>query len=84
MNNFSSLSISDIIPEPKLRTCTTSSSLDRDEVLNESSTYEHKRSHHLSETSDGGSTDSSNCDFYLNEAEILQEMFPDSAYAEVC
>jgi len=44
-----------------------------------------KRSQHLSENSDGGSTDSSSstCDYFLDEAEVLQEMFPDTAYVEV-
>lgn len=46
----------------------------------------HKRTQHLSETSDGGSTDSSTsccADFYTDECDLLQEMFPDSSYLEV-
>ncbi|XP_055377409.1 CUE domain-containing protein 2-A [Condylostylus longicornis] len=43
----------------------------------------HERVKHLSETSDGGSTDSSNCDFFSEECDILQEMFPDTCYLEV-
>lgn len=42
-----------------------------------------ERIQHLSETSDGGSTDSSNCDFYSDECDILQEMFPETSYLEV-
>uniref|UniRef100_A0A1B0F9Q8 CUE domain-containing protein n=2 Tax=Glossina TaxID=44049 RepID=A0A1B0F9Q8_GLOMM len=78
-----SLSLSDIIPEPKLRPRNTSSS-DKEEINSDRTSGSQKRSQHLSETSDGGSTDSSStCDYFLNEAEILQEMFPDSAYVEV-
>lgn len=47
----------------------------------------HKRTQHLSETSDGGSTDSSTgccaADFFTEECDQLQEMFPDSSYLEV-
>uniref|UniRef100_A0A1B0CF35 CUE domain-containing protein n=1 Tax=Lutzomyia longipalpis TaxID=7200 RepID=A0A1B0CF35_LUTLO len=42
-----------------------------------------KRVQHLSETSDGGSTDSSSCDFFSEECDALQEMFPESTYLEV-
>lgn len=42
-----------------------------------------KRVQLLSETSDCGSTDSSTCDFYSDECDILQEMFPDSSHLEV-
>lgn len=41
-----------------------------------------KRVHKLSEMSDGGSTDSSCCDF-LDEIDILQEMFPTVCSIEV-
>ena len=63
---YSSLSLSDIIPEEKLVA------------------QKHlERVQHLSETSDGGSTDSSNCDFFSYECDILQEMFPETSYLEV-
>lgn len=42
-----------------------------------------KRVQHLSETSDGGSTDSSNCDFVSEECDVLLEMFPESSFLEV-
>lgn len=42
-----------------------------------------KRIHQISETSDGGSTDSSCCDYYLEEVDILHEMFPDVCAMEV-
>lgn len=42
-----------------------------------------KRVQHLSETSDCGSTDSSTCDFWVDECDLLQEMFPDSSLLEV-
>ena len=73
------MSLSDIMPQPKLRTRNTSIS-DKDDA---SSNQQNKRSQHLSETSDCGSTDSSNGDFFTEEAEILHEMFPDTAYVEV-
>lgn len=41
------------------------------------------RIHQISETSDGGSTDSSCCDFYSEEVDILHEMFPDVCSMEV-
>lgn len=42
-----------------------------------------KRVHQISETSDGGSTDSSCCDFFSEEVDILHEMFPDVCSMEV-
>jgi len=84
----SSLSLSSIIPESKLRARNSSTS-EKDELSSNSSSSggggSNKRSQHLSETSDGGSTDSSSstCDYFLDETEVLQEMFPDSAIAEV-
>lgn len=42
-----------------------------------------KRVHKLSEMSDGGSTDSSCCDF-PDEMDVLQEMFPTVCSIEVC
>ncbi|XP_001358653.2 CUE domain-containing protein 2 [Drosophila miranda] len=81
------LSLSNIIPESRLRARNSSIS-EKDELSsnNSSSGGSHgKRSQHLSETSDGGSTDSSssNCDYFFDEAEALQEMFPDAAYVEI-
>lgn len=88
----SELSLSNIIPESKLRARNSSIS-EKDELSSNNSSSSGngnggchgKRSQHLSETSDGGSTDSSssNCDYFLDEAEVLQEMFPDTAYVEV-
>ncbi|XP_067619701.1 CUE domain-containing protein 2 [Eurosta solidaginis] len=82
--SLNSLSLSDIIPESKLRARNSSIS-DKDDLLLNGGTggAGPKRSQHLSETSDGGSTDSSTCDYFLDEAEVLQEMFPDTAYVEV-
>lgn len=42
-----------------------------------------KRVQHLSETSDCGSSTDSSCDFYSDECDILQEMFPESSHLEV-
>ncbi|XP_017017710.1 CUE domain-containing protein 2 [Drosophila kikkawai] len=86
--SLSSLTLSGIIPESKLRARNSSTS-EKDELSSNSSSSggggSNKRSQHLSETSDGGSTDSSSstCDYFLDEAEVLQEMFPDAAYAEI-
>lgn len=69
--------MSDIIPEVKL--------LGRPPSISESEVAptQMKRIQHLSETSDGGSTDSSNCDFFSDECDVLQEMFPESSFLEV-
>lgn len=70
--------MSDIIPEVKL--------LGRPPSISECSEVvptQMKRIQHLSETSDGGSTDSSNCDFFSDECDVLQEMFPESSFLEV-
>ncbi|EDV44160.1 uncharacterized protein Dana_GF16167 [Drosophila ananassae] len=85
--SLNSLSLSSIIPESKLRARNSSTS-EKDELSSNSSSSGSgggKRSQHLSETSDGGSTDSSSstCDYFLDEAEVLQEMFPDTAYVEI-
>lgn len=83
--SLNSLSLSDIIPESKLRARNASISEKDEHAINGSGAggAGPKRAQHLSETSDGGSTDSSTCDYYLDEAEVLQEMFPDTAYVEV-
>lgn len=52
-------------------------------VETSSSNNSNKRTQHLSETSDGGSTDSSGCDFFSDECDVLQEMFPESSFLEV-
>ncbi|ALC45631.1 CG9636 [Drosophila busckii] len=86
--SLNSLSLSSIIPESKLRARNSSIS-EKDELSSNNSSSSGggggKRSQHLSETSDGGSTDSSSstCDYFLCEAEVLQEMFPDTAYVEI-
>ncbi|XP_030369913.1 CUE domain-containing protein 2 [Scaptodrosophila lebanonensis] len=82
--SLNSLSLSDIIPESKLRARNSSIS-EKDELSSNSSSGGSKRAQHLSETSDGGSTDSSSstCDYFMDETEVLQEMFPDTAYVEV-
>lgn len=72
-----------MIPEEKLKgrqvsVCSTSSS---SEICESNGRV--KRIQHLSETSDAGSTDSSNCDVYTEECDALQEMFPESTYIEV-
>ncbi|KAJ6637306.1 CUE domain-containing protein 2 [Pseudolycoriella hygida] len=76
--SLKSLSLSDIIPESKLRARPPSIS---DGV--ETSSNNAKRTQHLSETSDCGSTDSSGCDFFSDECDVLQEMFPESSFMEV-
>ncbi|KAH8312435.1 hypothetical protein KR044_010728 [Drosophila immigrans] len=86
--SLNSLTLSSIIPESKLRARNSSIS-EKDELSSNNSSNSggcsSKRSQHLSETSDGGSTDSSSstCDYFLDEAEVLQEMFPDTAYVEI-
>lgn len=65
------LSLPEIVPKPKPRS------------NNNSETFEPpKRVHKLSEMSDGGSTDSSCCDF-PDEMDVLQEMFPTVCSIEV-
>ncbi|CAD7084739.1 unnamed protein product [Hermetia illucens] len=76
--SLNNLSLSDIIPEVKLRARPPSVS----ESTEPAQTHV-KRVQHLSETSDGGSTDSSSCDFFSDECDVLQEMFPESSYLEV-
>jgi hypothetical protein len=77
------LSLADLIPEEKLlATRTTSISEASDNGVAAQPPV--KRIQHLSETSDGGSTDSSsNCDVFGEECDVLQEMFPDSSFIEV-
>lgn len=71
--------MSDIIPEVKLLGRPPSIS-----ECSEGAPTQMKRIQHLSETSDGGgSTDSSNCDFFSDECDVLQEMFADSSFLEV-
>lgn len=72
--SLNSLNLADILPETKLRARPAVP------VAPEGSV---KRVQHLSETSDGGSTDSSSCDFFSEECDALQEMFPESTYLEV-
>ena len=85
--NYSSLSLSDIIPESKLRARNASISEKEEDAdilgSGQKNGAANKRAQHLSENSDGGSTDSSTCDYFLDESEVLQEMFPDTAYVEV-
>lgn len=71
------MSLSDIIPEEKLRARPASN------VDNNENAHSGKRIKHLSETSDCGSTDSSGCELFVEECDALQEMFPDSSYLEV-
>lgn len=74
---FRSLKLSDIIPESKLKR-RDSTAQEKEEPV----TRNTRRSQHLSETSDAGSTDSSNYD-YCMECESLQEIFPSSCYLEI-
>lgn len=78
--SLTSLSLADILPEEKLRG--RQSSLTETEFTANGVTQP-KRVQHLSETSDAGSTDSSNCDLFGEECEVLQEMFPESSLIEV-
>ncbi|GAB0096584.1 CUE domain-containing protein [Sergentomyia squamirostris] len=70
---LNSLNLSDILPEEKIRARPITGATDASV----------KRVQHLSETSDGGSTDSSSCDFFSDECDALQEMFPESTFLEV-
>lgn len=83
--SLNSLSISELLPEVKLRGRPPSiSEMAPNDVQNTAApTTQIKRVQHLSETSDGGSTDSSNCDFFSEECDVLQEMFPESSFLEV-
>ncbi|KAL5284898.1 CUEDC2 family protein [Megaselia abdita] len=74
---LASLKLSDIIPESKLKR-RDSSAQEKEEPVTRNS----RRSQHLSETSDPGSTDSSNYDYFM-ECESLQEIFPNSCYLEI-
>lgn len=74
--------MADILPEEKLRGRQSSIS-ENDQTANGGGCHP-KRVQHLSETSDAGSTDSSNCDLFSDECEALQEMFPESSLIEVC
>ncbi|XP_056640947.1 CUE domain-containing protein 2 [Diorhabda carinulata] len=65
------ISLPEIVPKTKPRTTSISSDVDGP-----------KRVHKLSEMSDGGSTDSSCCEF-PDEMDILQEMFPTVCCIEV-
>lgn len=78
--SLNSLSLADILPEEKLRGRQSSVS-EAEPTANGGS--QPKRVQHLSETSDAGSTDSSNCDLFSEECEVLQEMFPESSLIEV-
>lgn len=75
--SLSSLTLADMIPAQKLHGRRISASEDQP------ASGGSKRVQHISETSDGGSTDSSNCDLFSEECDILQEMFPESSYIEV-
>uniref|UniRef100_A0A6B2EBM8 CUE domain-containing protein 2 n=1 Tax=Phlebotomus kandelakii TaxID=1109342 RepID=A0A6B2EBM8_9DIPT len=72
--SLNSLNLADILPETKLRARPPAIPTAEAAV---------KRVQHLSETSDGGSTDSSSCDFFSDECDALQEMFPESTFLEV-
>ena len=78
LSTTSSLSLVDMIPEEKLRGRHSSES-DREGMGHDS----HKRTHRLSD-SDGGSTEGCNYDLFAEQCDILQEMFPDSSFIEVC
>jgi hypothetical protein len=65
------ISLPEIVPKTKPRQLDNRDSFDLP-----------KRVHRLSEMSDGGSTDSSCCDF-LDEIDVLQEMFPHVCSIEV-
>ena len=72
-----------MIPKDKLIDKRTAS-ISEDSAPNNQPAHAHpKRVQHLSETSDCGSTDSSNCDLYIDECDALQEMFPESSLIEV-
>lgn len=79
----SSLSLADILPEEKLRGRQSSLSESDHAANGGGGGNAPKRVQHLSETSDAGSTDSSNCDLFAEECEVLQEMFPESSLIEV-
>lgn len=70
-----------MIPEEKLRGRQVSMSSTSSIEVPETNGHV-KRVQHLSETSDG-STDSSNCDLFIEECDTLQEMFPESTFIEI-
>lgn len=77
--SFETLSLTDMIPEEKLRARpVVASSKDEPEAPGHI-----KRIQHLSETSDGSGSTDSNCDLFLEECEHLQEMFPESTSMEI-
>ncbi|KAG5681049.1 hypothetical protein PVAND_010515 [Polypedilum vanderplanki] len=79
---FETLRLTDMIPEEKLRGRQLNTSNTSNESVENNSHV--RRIQHLSETSDGsGSTDSSNCDLFLEECDRLQEMFPESTSMEI-
>lgn len=79
--SLNSLSLADILPEEILRG--RQSSISESEHTANGGCCQPKRVQHLSETSDAGSTDSSNCDLFSEECEVLQEMFSESSLIEV-
>jgi hypothetical protein len=78
---FRSFSLTDLIPEEKLRGRQPNHSISSSES---SDTNGHiKRIQHLSETSDGSGSTDSNCDLFMEEYERLQEMFPENTSTEI-
>lgn len=82
-----SLSLSDMLPEPAIASSPTSAAAASPVAAATAGAHGgQRRTQHLSETSDGGSTDSSSScctDFFTEECDKLQEMFPNSSYLEV-
>lgn len=83
--SLNSLSLTELIPEDKLCGRRISETADSEAATGEKQQQlSNKRTQHLSETgSDGGSTDSSSCDLFSEECDILQEMFPETCFIEV-
>jgi hypothetical protein len=72
-----------MIPEEKLRGRQVNPSNPTNNECAENNSHV-RRIQHLSETSDGsGSTDSSNCDLFIEECDRLQEMYPESTTMEI-
>lgn len=78
---FRTFSLTDLIPEEKLRGRQLTSSVSSTDSADTNG--HNKRIQHLSETSDGSGSTDSNCDLFIEEYERLQEMFPESTSMEI-
>lgn len=75
------MSLTEFIPEEKL--CGVRRISESEAAAEKQAQAAGNRTQLLSETSDGGSTDSSSCEMFSEECDILQEMFPETCLIEV-